>query len=97
MVHVTIKYLKKKPNSNGRVTRCFILLQEFVITILNKPGMDNVVIDFIYSLKSNENEPLVEGSFPNEHIFAVSINFPLFVDIANYLLVDKVMQHLSLK
>jgi hypothetical protein len=41
--HAAIKYLMNKPITNGRVTRWLLLLQEYDITILNKPGKDNVV------------------------------------------------------
>ena len=35
--HAAIQFLMNKPVTNGRVTRWFILLQEFDITILDKP------------------------------------------------------------
>jgi hypothetical protein len=60
--HVAIKYLMNKPITNGRVTRWLLLLQEFDITILDKPGKDNVVVDFLSRIISNENEPPVEDS-----------------------------------
>ena len=36
--HSTIRYLMNKPNTNGRVTRWLLLLQEFNITVLDRPG-----------------------------------------------------------
>jgi hypothetical protein len=68
-----------------RVTRWLLLLQEFDITILDKPGKDNVVADFLYRLTSNENEPSIEDFFPDEHLFVISTNTLWFVNIANYL------------
>jgi hypothetical protein len=62
--HAAIKYLMNKPITNGRVTRWFLLLQEFDITILDKLGKDNVVVDFLSRITSNENEPPVEDCFP---------------------------------
>jgi hypothetical protein len=61
--HVAIKYLMNKPITHGRVTKWFLLLQEFDITILDKPGKYNVVADFISRITSNENEPPVEDQF----------------------------------
>jgi hypothetical protein len=87
--HAAIKYLMNKPITNGRVTRWFLLLQEYDITILNKLGKDNVVVDFLSRLTSNENEPPVEDYFPDEHLFAVSTNSPWFTDIANYLVAGR--------
>ena len=36
--HSAIKYLMNKPVTNARVTRWLLLLQEFDITIIDKPG-----------------------------------------------------------
>jgi hypothetical protein len=61
---------------------------------LNKPGKDNIVVDFISILKSNENEPPIEYSFHDEYLFAVSTNSPSFTYISNYLVVGKITHHL---
>jgi len=45
--HSAIKYLAKKPITNGRITRWLILLQEFDITIKDRPGKENPVADFL--------------------------------------------------
>jgi len=37
----------------GRITRWFILLQEFDITIIDKPGKDNLVVDFLSRLNAD--------------------------------------------
>ena len=39
--HYAICYLKKKPITHGRVTRWLLLLQEFNITIIDRPGKEN--------------------------------------------------------
>jgi hypothetical protein len=39
--HYAIKYLMNKPITNGRITRWLLLMQEFNITILNRPGKKN--------------------------------------------------------
>ena len=44
--HSAIKYLMNKPVTNARVTRWLLLLKEFDITIIDKPGKENVVADF---------------------------------------------------
>jgi hypothetical protein len=36
-----------KPITNARVTRWMLLLQEFDITIVDRPGKENVVVDFL--------------------------------------------------
>jgi len=45
--HSAIFYLMNKSIINGRVTRWFLLLQEFDISIIDKPGRENVVVDFL--------------------------------------------------
>jgi hypothetical protein len=38
---------------------------------------------------------LVDDSFPNEHLFSLSINTPWFADMENYLTTRKLPSHLS--
>jgi len=41
--HSAIKYLANKPITNGRVTEWLIRLQEFDITIKDRPGKENLL------------------------------------------------------
>ena len=45
--HSTIKFLANKTVTNGKVKRWLILLQEFDITIRERPGKENPVADFL--------------------------------------------------
>ena len=45
--HSTIIFLMNKPITNGRVTRWLLLLQEFNITIIVRPGKENLEADFL--------------------------------------------------
>jgi hypothetical protein len=45
--HSTIKFLMNKPVTNPRVTIWLLLLQEFNINIIDRPGKDNLVADFL--------------------------------------------------
>jgi hypothetical protein len=92
--HSTIKYLMNKPITNARVTRWLLLLQEFYITIVDRPGKENVVADFLSRLTVNDDNP-VDDSFPDEYLFAVSAHSPWYADIANYLVAGKLPSHLS--
>jgi hypothetical protein len=84
-----------KPITNGRITRWLLLLQEFNITILDRPRKENLVADFLSRI-NNEGEVVpVEDSFPDEILFAISTNSPWFADIANYLSTEKLPQHFS--
>ena len=44
--HATIKYLMMKLDVNARIIRWLLLLQQFDLTIVDKPGKENVVADF---------------------------------------------------
>eukprot|EP00253_Pinus_taeda_P019666 PITA_19666 len=92
--HSAIKYLMIKLVTNARVTRWLLLLQEFDITIVDRPRKENVVVDFLSRLKTNENIP-VDDSFSDEYLFAVSAHSPWYADIANYLVAGKLPSHLS--
>lgn len=63
-----IHFLTNKPITNGRVTCWLLLLQEFDIKIINKPGKHNVVVDFISRLTIDDDCIPTEDSFPNEYI-----------------------------
>jgi hypothetical protein len=68
--------------TNSRVTRWFLLLQEFNITIIDRPGKDNLV-DFLSRLiHIGDNAPLDD-------------NFPWYENVANYLVTRKLPHNLS--
>ena len=93
--HSPIMYLMNKPITPGRITRCLLLLQEFDITIVDKPRKDNVVADFLSRINNNgENLPIVDN-FLDEHLFAISTLTPWYADIANYLVAGNFPYHLS--
>ena len=84
-----------KPITSGRITRWLLLLQEFNITIIDKPGKENLAADFLSRLTHNDDNVPVDDTFPDEHLFVVSIKTPWFADIANYLVTGKIPAHLS--
>ena len=40
------RFVMNKPITNGRITRWLLLLQEFNITIIDRPGKEKLVVDF---------------------------------------------------
>jgi len=54
------------------------------------------VVEFISRITSNENEPLVEYHFPDEHLFSLYTNSP-YADIAKFLATRKIPHHLTPK
>ena len=85
-----------KPYVNARIIRCLLLLQQFDLTIVDKPGKENVVADFLSRLDLPTGEDgTVDDHMPDEHLFAISILSPWFADIANYLVSAQFTPHLS--
>ena len=93
--HSAIRYLANKPVTNGRITRWLILLQEFDITIRDRPGKENPVADFLSRIPKSVETAAVEDQFPDEHLFAVAVQTPWYADVANYLAVGKLPKHLT--
>eukprot|EP00253_Pinus_taeda_P025950 PITA_25950 len=92
--HSAIRYLMNKPVTDGRVTRWLLLLQEFNIIVLDRPGKQNKATDFLYRIQNTKEDSHVEDKFPEEYLFAVTTKTPWYVDIANYLVTGKLPPHL---
>eukprot|EP00253_Pinus_taeda_P008318 PITA_08318 len=87
-----------KPDVNAHVIRWLLLLQQFDLTIVDKPGKENVVVDFLSRLDLPAcEEGMVDDHMPNEHLFFISVLSPWFADIANYLVSAQFWPHLSSK
>jgi len=81
-----------------RIIRWLLLLQQFDLTIVDKPIKENVVADFLSRLDLPAGEEgTVDDQMPDEHLFAISVLSPWFVDIANYLVSAQFPPHLSSK
>ena len=94
--HAAIRYLMNKPDVNARIIRWLLLLQQFDLTIVDKPGKENVVADFLSRLDlSADEDGTVDDQMPNEHLFTISALSPWFADIANYLVSAQFPPHLS--
>jgi hypothetical protein len=84
-----------KPITNGRVTRWLLLLQEFNITVIDRPGKENQAADFLSCLNAEGENVMVFDEFLDEHLFALATHTPWFANIANYLAIGELPQHLS--
>ena len=86
-----------KPITNGRITRWILLLQEFNVTIIDRPSKENQVADFLSYLNTEgENVPIFD-EFLDEHIFFISTHTPWFTKFSNYIATGKLPHHLSSK
>eukprot|EP00253_Pinus_taeda_P034739 PITA_34739 len=90
----TIRYLMNKPITNGRVTRWLLILQEFNINVLDRPGKQNTVADFLSRIQNIKEDSPVEDKFLDEYLFVVTTQTPWFADVANYLVTWKLPSHL---
>ncbi len=95
--HFSIHFLMNKPITNGRITHWLLLLQEFDITIVDKPRKDNVVADLLSRLTVDDGCIPIEDSFPDEYLFVIYIYSPWYADITNYLVAGKFPRYLSSK
>ena len=95
--HSTIQFLMNKSITNGRITRWLLLLQEFNITIMDRPGKENQVADFLSRLHTKGEDVPIFDDFPDEHLFVISIHIPWFADIANYLVSGRLPQYMFAK
>jgi hypothetical protein len=93
--HSAIRFLMKKTVTTGRITRWLLLLQEFNITIVDRPGKENVVADFLSRIPQDSTDIPVNDNFPDENLFAVAVKTPWFADTANYLATGRLPAHLS--
>jgi len=83
---------------NARIIRWLLLLQQIDLTIIDKAGKENVVADFLSRVNFPvAKEGMVDDQMPDEHLFAISVLSPWFVDIANYLVSTQFPPHLSSK
>jgi hypothetical protein len=84
-----------KPVTNDRVTRCMLLLQESNITIIDRPGKDNLVSDFLSRLIHTCDNTPVDDDFPDENLFSIYTYIPWYADVANYLVTRNIPHNLS--
>jgi hypothetical protein len=83
--HSVIRYLLNKPITNGIINRWTLFIWEFNMTILDRHGRENVVSYFVSRIHNKVELVLVNDNFPNENSVSISIKYPWFLDIANYL------------
>ena len=73
-----------KTNVNARIIIWLLILQQFDLTIIDKPGKENVFADFLSRLDLPVGEEgMVDDQLPDEHLFSISSLSPWFDDIAN--------------
>ncbi|XP_070019503.1 uncharacterized protein [Nicotiana sylvestris] len=87
--HAALRYLIKNKESQLRLIRWVLLLQEFNLEIRDLKGTKNQVVDHLSRLEGAENSVEVEDileTFPYDQLLATSLEeVPWYADFANYL------------
>ena len=84
--HAATKYLMNKPDVNAWIIRWLLLLPQFDLTTIDKPGEENVVANLLSKLTFPVGEEgMVDDQLPDELLFSISVLSPWFSDIVNYL------------
>eukprot|EP00253_Pinus_taeda_P034324 PITA_34324 len=60
---------------------------EFDITVKDRPGKENPVVDFLSRMPKPVDATAVEDQFPDEHLYVVVVKTPWYADVSNYLAV----------
>ncbi len=86
--HATIWYLLNKEEAKPRLIQWILLLQEFDLQIKDKKGSENVVADYLSSLKLEDTRDIedlpIDDSFPDEQLLVFS-QAPWYADFVNFL------------
>ena len=72
--HAAMRYLMTKQDAKPRLIRWILLLQEFDLTIKDKKGAENVIVDHLSRLTSEFGTDItpINDSFLNEFLFSVT-------------------------
>ncbi|CAN6723272.1 unnamed protein product [Malus baccata var. baccata] len=99
--HSALKYLLSKKEAKPRLLRWVLLLQEFDLEILDKKGRENIMADHLSRLVNASTDEadslLLQESFPDEQLLAVTHQVPWYADIANYLASGEIPSEFSYK
>ncbi|XP_035551096.1 uncharacterized protein LOC108995832 [Juglans regia] len=72
--HAALKYFLTKKDAKARLIRWILLLQEFDITIKEKKGVENVVVDHLSRLtfEDTSDHLPIRDDFPDEHLLSIT-------------------------
>eukprot|EP00253_Pinus_taeda_P020719 PITA_20719 len=72
--------------------------KQFDLMIIDKPGKENFVADFLSRLDlSVGEEGMMDDQMPNEHLFSILVLLPWFANITNYLVSEQFPPQISSK
>nr|KAJ0226242.1 hypothetical protein LSAT_V11C100037740 [Lactuca sativa] len=91
--HVALKYLMTKKDAKPRLIRWIQLLQEFHLEIRDMSGCENLVVDHLSWITSNETPLSLRDKFLDEHLFSLTQSTPWYADIVNFLVTKGIPTH----
>ncbi|KAL0317323.1 UNVERIFIED_CONTAM: Transposon Ty3-I Gag-Pol polyprotein [Sesamum angustifolium] len=83
--HAALKYLLSKKEAKPRLIRWILLLQEFDLTIKDRKGTKNLVVDHLSRLVTNDDPSPLNDEFLDEHLHAGRGITPWYADMVNFL------------
>lgn len=92
--HVAVRYLMNKDVVGGLIIHGYYYYN-IDITIVDKPGKDIVVADFLSRMVLQGKDKLVKDTFLHEYLFGISIESPWFANIANYFVTRNIPSHFN--
>ncbi|XP_074283667.1 uncharacterized protein LOC141608204 [Silene latifolia] len=98
--HTAIKQIMVKKDAKPRLIRWVLLLQEFDVTIKDKPGSENLVADNLSRLTKEARGDVDDGIpidewLPDVSILAITHSDPWYEDISNYLSSSFILEKLD--
>ena len=86
LIMLLLKALLQKHDSKPRLIKWVLLLQEFDIEIVDKPGAQNLVANHLGRLENGEKANSLTDQFSYETLYPVTTgSLPWYADIVNYL------------
>ena len=84
--HATLKYLLTKKDAKPCLIRCILLLQEFVLEIKYKKGVENTVADHLSRMQvTNLQEPPINDFLRDDKLLKVTDSTPWYANIVNFM------------
>ncbi|KAL6312672.1 hypothetical protein AAG906_025113 [Vitis piasezkii] len=95
--HSALKYLLTKQDAKARLIRWILLLQEFILQIKEKKGVENVVVDHLsrLAIAHNSHGLPINDDFSKESLVLLE-DTPWYAHIANYLVTGEVPRSVPL-
>jgi hypothetical protein len=93
--HSAIKFLMNKPTTNPRIICWLLLMQECDLTIQDKTGNDNTVVNHLLHSVNRVKGESVEKLSLDKHLFAIRVKTKWFAAITNYVVGGVLPQHFS--